>query len=110
MTPQNTRCSKISANNYRIGVSSQLHLPDLLPSPVGVELRGSDEGQVDPEGPVDAGAVDANEDAIGDRGPGGIFRPAVKTNLKQIHCLIDHCLMNYIIIVLLSGLRIEWTN
>ena len=38
---------------------------------------------MDPEGPVDAGAVDADEDAIGDTGPGRVLGMAVKANLEK---------------------------
>ena len=67
--------------SYGVGVPSELHLPDLLPRPVGVELRGADEGQVDAERAVDAGAVDADEHAVRDRGPRRVLAPAVEAHL-----------------------------
>jgi len=36
---------------------------------------------MDAEGAVDAGAVDADEDTVGDASPGRILRLAVETNL-----------------------------
>ena len=32
------------------GIASQLHLSQLLPGPVGVQVGGADEGQVDTQG------------------------------------------------------------
>ena len=45
-----------------------------------------DEGEVDAEAPVDAAAVDADEDAVGDRGPGGVARAAVEAGLGEEGC------------------------
>jgi len=36
---------------------------------------------VDPEAPVDGGAVEAEEDAVGDGGPGGVLSVAVEAHL-----------------------------
>ena len=35
-----------------LSISTKLHLPQLLPAPVGVQVGGPDEGQVDAQGPV----------------------------------------------------------
>ena len=32
-------------------ISSKLHLPQLLPAPVGVQVSGADEGEVNTQGP-----------------------------------------------------------
>ena len=34
-----------------LSIPTQLHLPELLPAPVGVQVGGADEGQVDTQGP-----------------------------------------------------------
>jgi len=56
-----------------LSISSELHLSELLPAPVGVQVGGADEGQVDTQGPVNTTAVNADEDAVGDGGPGGVL-------------------------------------
>ena len=66
-----------------VGVASALHLADLLPRPVVVELRGADEGEVDAERAVDARAVDADEDAVRHRGPRRVLAPAVEAYLPK---------------------------
>ena len=66
-----------------IGVSAELHLSALLPCPVGVQLCGPDKRQVDAKGTVDPGAVDANEDAVRDRGPRRVLRATIKANLEM---------------------------
>ena len=40
-----------------LSISTKLHLPQLLPAPVGVQVGGPDEGQVDAQGPVYKGLV-----------------------------------------------------
>ena len=40
-----------------------------------------DEGDVDPEAAVDGGAVEAEEDAVGDGSPGGVLGVAVEAHL-----------------------------
>lgn len=40
-----------------------------------------DEGDVDAEAAVDGGAVEAEEDAVGDGGPGGVLGAAVEAHL-----------------------------
>ena len=69
--------------SHGVAVPAELHLPDLLPRPVGVELRGADEGEVDAERAVDARAVDADEHAVRDRGPRGVLAPAVEAHLSR---------------------------
>ena len=84
-------------------VASKLHLPELLPRPVSVEVGRPDEGQVDSQRsaqyiiilmtyitdfksqsthytPVNPTAVDADKDPVSDRGPSRIVAPAVKTH------------------------------
>lgn len=41
-----------------------------------------DEGDVDPEAAVGGGAVEAEEDAVGDGGPGGVLGVAVEAHLQ----------------------------
>ena len=40
-----------------------------------------DEGDVDPKAAVDGRAVEAEEDAVGDGGPGGVLGVAVEAHL-----------------------------
>ena len=54
----------------------------LLPCPVGVQLRGPDECEMNAEGAMDPGTVDADKDAVGDRGPSWILGPAIEANLE----------------------------
>ena len=56
-------------------------MTQLLPCPVVVKLRRPDESKVDSQASVDAGAIDAYEDAIGDAGPSRILCVAVETDL-----------------------------
>lgn len=62
-----------------------MHLPYLLPCPVRVQLGGTDKSQVNAEGTMDAGAIDADEDAVSHRGPRRVLCVAVKTNLVGLH-------------------------
>lgn len=58
-------------------VAPDRHLEDVVGLP-GVEVDRLHKGDVDPQGAVDPGAPDADVGAVGDRGPVGIGRPAVK--------------------------------
>ena len=60
-----------------------LHSSELEPRPVAVELRGLNEGEVDSEGSVDGGAVDAEKDAVGARGPSRVLRSTIEANLVR---------------------------
>jgi hypothetical protein len=48
----------------------------------GQQRQVPDEGDVDPEAAVDGGAVEAEEDAVGDGGPGGVLGVAVEAHLR----------------------------
>jgi hypothetical protein len=50
---------------------------------VGEGVVVPDEGDVDPEAAVDGGAVEAEEDAVGDGGPGGVLGVAVEAHLYE---------------------------
>jgi len=67
-------------------VSTQLHLSELLPCPIVVELGGADKCEVDTQTPVDATAIDADEDAVGDGRPSWILGITVEANLIGCHC------------------------
>ena len=56
-------------------------MTQLLPCPVVVELRRPDESKVYSQASVDAGAIDAYEDAISDARPSRILCIAVETDL-----------------------------
>ncbi len=60
---------------------THLHHPDLLLRP-GVHGHGADEGEVDPQAPVLARALQAHEHAIRHRGPLGAHRVAVHAALS----------------------------
>ena len=64
-----------------LSISTKLHLPQLLPAPVGVQVGGPDEGQVDAQGPVYATTVNADEYPVGDGGPGGVLGATVIAHL-----------------------------
>ena len=80
------------------GVPSQLHLSELLPSPVSVQVGGPDEGQMDPERPdvfemkssvlfcedklpVNPTAVDTDKYPVRYGGPCRVLGSAVETDL-----------------------------
>lgn len=65
----------------RVGVATQLHLPQLKPSPVGIQVGAAHEGQVNTQIAVHSRAIDANKDAIGDGGPSWCFGRAVEAGL-----------------------------
>ena len=67
--------------SHSIGVAAHLHGAELQPWPVGVQLGGLDEGEVHAQGAVHGWAVDAQEDAVGTAGPGGVAVAAVKALL-----------------------------
>jgi hypothetical protein len=48
------------------------------------DLSRPDEREVDPERAVDAGAVDADEDAVRHAGPGRVLGVAVEAHLENI--------------------------
>lgn len=68
---------------YRFGIASDLHLADLHPCPVGVQIGGPHEGQMHAQTPMHCRAIDTYENPIRHRGPGGIFRSAIETTLQQ---------------------------
>ena len=68
-------------NTYRIGIAADLHLTNLQPSPVRVQVGGPDERQMHAQIPMHGRAIDADEHAVRHRGPGGIFRSTVETGL-----------------------------
>ena len=77
-------------------LTSQLHLPELLPGPVSVQVCGPDEGEMNTERPetfsleasqispvflpVNTTAVYTYEDPVCDGGPGGILGATVKAH------------------------------
>jgi len=67
-------------------ITPQLHLPQLLPAPVGVKVGGADECQMDAQGPVNPTAVNTDEDTIGDGGPGGVLGATIITYLVGRNC------------------------
>ena len=67
-----------------LSLTSQLHLSQLLPRPVGVEVCGPDEGEVDAQRPVDPAAVDTNKDPVGYGRPGGILGAAVEADFVAL--------------------------
>jgi len=67
----------------RVRIAAQLHLAQLQPGPVGVQVGAAHEGQVHAQVAVHGGAVDANEDAVGDGGPSGRLGRAVEAGLRR---------------------------
>lgn len=67
----------------RVGVSSELHVAQLRPCPIGVELGGAHERQMDAQAPVHRRAVEADEYAERDRRPRRALGPAVEADLKR---------------------------
>ena len=67
-----------------LNLTSELHLSQLLPGPVGVEVCGPDEGKVDTQRSVDTATVDTNEDPVGYRSPGGILGATIKADFVTL--------------------------
>lgn len=74
--PEELRCVRIAA---------QLHLANLRPRPARVQIGGAHERQVHAQAAMHCRAINANEDAIGDGGPGGILGVAVEAGLWRNH-------------------------
>jgi len=66
-----------------VRVAAQLHLAELEPGPVGVQVGAAHEGQMHAQVAVHGRTVDANEDAIGNGGPGGSLGSAVEAGLRM---------------------------
>jgi len=66
-----------------IGITTQLHVPQLQPCPVCVKLSGPDEGEMHSQTTMHCRAVDAQENAVCYAGPCRILRVAIKTRLKE---------------------------
>ena len=57
-------------------------MPDLLPSPVMIQLSRFDKGQVDSEAAMDSRTVNADKNAVSHAGPCWVFGVAVETDLR----------------------------
>lgn len=66
---------------YSIGISSQLHVSQLQPCPIGVELSGTYKSQMDTEVSMNSRTIDAQEYAICNTGPRRILGIAVEACL-----------------------------
>ena len=64
-------------------------MPQLVPGPRGVKLRGPDERQVHAEGTVNGGTVQADEHAVRHRRPRRVFRHAVEAYLGLGYAIIS---------------------
>lgn len=64
-----------------LGISAQLHLPQLNPCPIRVQVRWAHERQMNPQISMDGWTINAYEYAVCDRRPGWIFRIAIETCL-----------------------------
>lgn len=67
-----------------IGIAAQLHIAELQPGPVRVQVRRAHERYVDTEVAVHCRAVDANEHAVRYAGPRRILGPTVEACLEAI--------------------------
>ena len=68
---------------HSVCVASKLHLPELLPRPIVIQLCGSHKGEMDTKTAMNSAAIDANEDSVGDAGPCRVLALAVKANLRK---------------------------
>lgn len=68
---------------YGIGIPAELHVTQLLPRPVGVELCGAHEREVHAQAAVHRRAVQADEHSVRHRRPRRVLRVAVETYLRQ---------------------------
>lgn len=69
---------------YSIGISSELHAPQLQPGPLRVELRGPNKGKVNTQVAMNWWAINTNEDTKRDCRPCGVFGSAIETYLEEI--------------------------
>lgn len=65
-----------------IGITAQLHVPQLQPGPIGVQVCTSHKGDMHTEIAVHGRAINADEHAIGDTGPGRILGSTVEAGLE----------------------------
>lgn len=72
----------LSKELSRICVATQLHLPQLNPCPVRVQICGSNECQMNTQIPMHSWTIDANEHTVRYRWPRRILRTAIKTCLQ----------------------------
>lgn len=68
---------------YCVGIATHLHLSDLLPRPIRVQLRGPHKGQMYAQRAMNPAAIDANEDPVRDTGPRWVFSVAIEAHLKR---------------------------
>lgn len=66
-----------------LGVAAQLHLTQLNPCPVYIQVRRSHKRQVHTQVTVHSGAINAYEHAIRNRRPRRIFGTAIETRLHN---------------------------
>ena len=64
-------------------VSADLHLSQLDPAPICVQICGPHKGQMNAQASVHGGAVDADEDTVRDSRPGGVFRSTIEACLDE---------------------------
>ena len=67
---------------YRISIASQLHISNLLPCPIMIQLGRFDKCKMDSKTAMNSGAINANEHSIGRASPCWIFATTIKTKLK----------------------------
>lgn len=75
---------------YSVDVSAELHVSELLPGPVGVELRRPHEREVHAEAAVYGWAVQADEHPVRHRRPRRVLRAAVETYLRHTIQVSNH--------------------
>lgn len=72
----------LSEELRRVRIAAQLHVPQLGPGPIRVQISRSDEGDVDTQVPVNGRAVYADEYAIGHAGPCRVLCSTVEACLE----------------------------
>lgn len=65
-----------------VRITPKLHIAELQPGKVCIEVRRSHEGYMNAQVPVHGRAVDTNEDSIGDTGPCRVLGIAIKASLE----------------------------
>lgn len=68
---------------YSVGVTPELHVPQLFPGPISVQLGGPHEAQVDAQSTVGRRALQTDEHAERHRRPCRILGPAVEAHLHR---------------------------
>lgn len=102
----------LSEELRRISIATQLHLPKLLPGPIGVQICRSDKSQVHTKVPMHSWTINANEHSICYWGPCWILSVAIEALLEnwesKVNCFHLECLLTHFICCLGAQAMEHW--